>query len=471
MQPKRLGIPDIERYRESLGDSIIYVNDLPMETDNDHLRVIDLILTHYTEDYIPATRPADSPFMQEKKPSVWLKPPTGVAKFVVPRAWVIIRKNMTYKGTNVLRWLVDPHYRVTKEPQGPWLAVTELGLPRSYNSFCKNFDLIMKTWFDQVFSTKRVDEKDWYFHQFIEKYRDRIFVSALPIPNKMAFVRETNSTGDYGDTSVMTPAIDAVNTIASLRNVTGGLTPQKAENKTVKVIEHLAEFIVRHDRENSSKKSGTYRKHFCGASMSFSARGIITSAQNTEEMIDITNRYKEDAGLKYDEIYIPWGMGLELFKVHINAKLIRRGYTPMQISALYAKHTRYFSPLLAEIMDEVIAEHPLGKFPAIIQRNPSLKRGSTQQVGIAGVKKDPLDNSISISNLIITAMNADYDGDEENMYLCLDKRMYELTKPLQPHYGIRDVYRPRRYCNHVQIPKPSIATLASWESASAKGLL
>lgn len=471
MQPKRLSVPDLEAYRKRLGDEIIYVNDLPMETDTDHARVIDLILTHYTNDHLPATRPADSPFMKEKTPSVWLRPPEGVDKFVVPRVWIILRKNMTFKGTNVLRWLVDPHYRPTKEPQGPWLAVTELGLPRSYNSFYKNFDKIMDKWFDYVLSVRRPEEKDWYFKRFVEMYRSKIFVGALPIPNKMAFVRETNSTGDYGDTSVMTHAIDAVNTIASIKNVTGGLTQQKAENKTVKVIEHLAEFIIRHDRENSSKKSGTYRKHFCGASMSFSARAIITSAQNVESMIDITNRYSEDAGLHYSEIQIPWGMGLELFKVHINAKLIRRGYTPMEISELYARHTRYYSALLAEVMEEIILEHPLGKYPAIIQRNPSLKRGSTQQVGIALVKDDPMDNSIGISNLIITAMNADFDGDEENLYLCLDNRMYELTKPLQPHYGIRDVYRPRRYCNHVQIPKPSIATMASWENASASGML
>jgi hypothetical protein len=382
-----------------------------------------------------------------------------------------MRKAMTYKGTNVLRWLVDPLYRPTKEPMGPWLAVSDLGLQRSYNAFCKNFDRIMKAWFSYHLSLRHMEEKDRYFMRFVEKYRNLIFVTALPIPNKMAFVRETNSTGDYGDTSVMTHAIDAVNTIASLRNVTGGLTLRKAENKTVKVIEYLTEFITRHDRENSSKKSGTYRKHFCGASMSFSARGIITSSQNTEDMIDKNYRFNPDAGLKYDEIMIPWGMGMALFKEHITTKLIRRGYTPMEISGLYAKHTRYFSPLLKEVMAEVIKEHPLQKFPNLIQRNPSLKRGSTQQVGIAGVKDDPMDNSVSLSNLIITAMNADFDGDEENLYLCLDNRMYELTKPLQPHYGIRDVHRPRRYCNHVQIPKPSIATLASWESASARGML
>lgn len=407
MQPKRLGIPDIERYRKQLGNDIIYVNDLPMETDSDHLRVIDLIMTHYTEDYIPATRPADSPFMQDKKPSVWLRPPDGVDYFIVPRVWLIMRKNMTYKGTNVLRWLVDPLYRTPKEPMGPWLAVAELGIQRSYIAFYKNFDKIMNAWFGYYLSLKNMEIKDHYFMEFIKKYRNLIFVTALPIPNKMAFVRETNSTGDYGDTSVMTHAIDAVNTIASLRNVAGGLTLRKAENKTVKVIEHLAEFIVRHDRENSSKKSGTYRKHFCGASMSFSARAIITSAQNTEDMISKEYYFDPDAGLKYDEIYIPWGMGMELFKVHITTKLIRRGLTPLDISALYAKHTRYFSPLLKEIMEEVIKEHPLKKFPNLIQRNPSLKRGSTQQVAIAGVKDDPMDNSVSISNLIITAMNAD----------------------------------------------------------------
>lgn len=141
MQPKRFAVPDLERYLDSMKDEAIFVNDLPMETDSDHMRVIDLIMTHYKEDYIPATRPADSPFMQEKKPSVWLRPPDGVEKFMVPRVWLIMKKNMTYKGTNVLKWLVDPSYKTPKEPMGPWLAVPELGIQRSYNAFYKNLIL------------------------------------------------------------------------------------------------------------------------------------------------------------------------------------------------------------------------------------------------------------------------------------------------------------------------------------------
>lgn len=470
MQPKRLSIPNLEKYRKSLGDKVIYVNDLPMETEEDRAALMDLILTHYKEDYIPPTRPSESPFMMEKLPSVWIKPPKGVEYYVVPRAWLIMTKGMTYKSVNVMRWLCDPNYKVNKEPQGPWLAVADLNYPRSYNAFVKHFDEIMDTWFGYFNNLKKQALKDKWFQQWVRQYRDLIFVKALPIPNKMTFVRETNSTGDYGDISVMTHAIDAVNTVASLATVAGGLSVRKAESKTLRVLDSLGEFINNHISLNLSKKSGAYRKHYFGASMSFSSRAIITSAQNTADMICPINRYNEDAGLKFNEITIPWGVGLELFRVHISTRLIRRGYTPIEIGEMYAKHTRYRSDLLAELMEEIISDHPLGKFPCIIQRNPSLERGSTQQVGIASVKDDPMDNSYSISNLIITAMNADYDGDEENLYLVLDDKMYRLTKPLQPHYGIRSISRPRKYNNNVQIPKPSIATLSSWERATAEGI-
>lgn len=468
MDPQRFAIANLDAYCKSL-DDVVYVNDLPLETARDQEEVIGRIITHYNTDYIPATRPAESPFMQKKTPSVWLKPPEGVKYFIVPRAWVMLRKGMTFKSVNVLKWLTDPYYRPTKEPMGPWLMLVEAGVQRSYNYFIENFDRIMEIWFSYFRNLRRMEDKDLYFMQWVNMYKKNFFPAALPIPNKMAFVRETNATGDYGDVSVMTYAIDAVGTIASLGNISGKLTVRRAEAKAIKVVDSLGEYIVKHDKENSSKKSGIYRKHFCGASMSFSSRGIITSIQNTWAMVDKENPFSEHSGLKYDEIYIPWGMGMELFKIHISTKLTRRGYSPMQIARLYAEHTRYPSELLREIMDEVIREHPAGRFPCTFQRNPSLKRGSTQLLFIAGVKDDPRDNSISLSNLVITAPNADFDGDEMNLILCLDERMYNLASPLKPHFGVRDLYRPRQYCTHLQIPKPSIATLASWEKATASG--
>lgn len=472
MKPKRLAIADLDKYRKSLGDDVVYVNDLALETEEDQKNVIDRILTHYITDHIPAVKPADSPFMQKRKPSVWLRPPDGVKKYVVPRAWLMLRKGLTYKGVSVLRWLTDPLYRVNKDPMGPWLALVEAGVERSYSYFVDNFDFIMEIWFNYFLGLKRMEDKDRDFFVWVKMYKDVFFPDALPIPDRMAFVRETNSTGDYGDVGVMTPAIDAVATIASIGNMSGILTKRRAEAKTVKVIENLAEFISRHDKLNSSKKSGVYRKHFCGASMSFSSRTIITSIQNTPSMIlDKRNPYNVDYGLKYDEIHIPWGMGLELFKIHISVILQRRGYSPIDIANMYARHTRYPSDLLREVMNEVITSHPLGRFPCLVQRNPSLKRGSTQMLFITRVKDDPRDNSLSLSNLVITAPNADYDGDETNQYLCLDERMYSLAAPLQPHFGIRDLYAPRRYCNHMQIPKPSIATLSAWNAATACGLI
>lgn len=70
-------------------------------------------------------------------------------------------------------------------------------------------------------------------------------------------------------------------------------------------------------------------------------------------------------------------------------------------------HVNVYSPILHELIDDIIKDTPNGRGPAVIlQRNPSLMQGSAQLVYITKVKTNPEDTTVSMSDLIASAMNA-----------------------------------------------------------------
>jgi hypothetical protein len=100
--------------------------------------------------------------------------------------------------------------------------------------------------------------------------------------------------------------------------------------------------------------------------------------------------------------------------------------------------------------------------PCLLQRNPSLVRGSAQQFYITHVKPDPSINTISISVLCLAAPNADFDGDEMNCELILDSKEHDAFNKLAPHFGLLDTHKPFNVSSNVALPKPVISTIVSW---------
>ena len=210
--------------------------------------------------------------------------------------------------------------------------------------------------------------------------------------------KKQTATGKYAEIEKIGTAIDAVNTICSLKSRLELPSPQVEENAAVKAILNLVDFYGRQIKEVQGKKEGFWRKLIFGTRMPFSGRAVITSLTEVHD---------------YDELHIPWGLFIVMYRFHIENKLYKRGYTPNQAKGFISRCIREWNPEMREIIDELIEESPYathsGKkgLPVIFNRNPSLLLSSIQHFLLTEIKNDVTDNSISMSVLVLSGMNAD----------------------------------------------------------------
>lgn len=151
-----------------------------------------------------------------------------------------------------------------------------------------------------------------------------------------------------------------------------------------------------------------------------------------------------------------------VFKLHLTNKLLRRGMTPNEAMSFLYEHTLKYHPLLDELFKELLSESPYGGFPVLLNRNPSLKRGSIQMMRVTKIKTDPQINTISMSVLALKAPNADFDGDQLNGMLILDLETAKRLERLQPHHNVLDLQKPRALSRDIALPAPVLATISNW---------
>jgi hypothetical protein len=320
---------------------------------------------------------------------LWIRAPEGL-HFIVPACWEALSSVMSESGCNMLSWLCNPKYEPPGKVPMTLRRLEEAGVERGLKYFYDNFDNIMEIFFQPI-GNRLIPEKHLEMQQYIRQNRDRIFCTHLPMPSKVGFVIESNTSGVYADKS-MAIAIDAMHTITSVDTAITPMAQWRREAKVTTAIEKLALFYRTYVRDIISGKTGALRKHVFGGRVHFSARAVISSLACEH---------------RYDELHIPWSLSLQLLRVHITSKLLKRDYTPVQIDYLFTTYALQYNQLLSDIMDELIAEAPHIGLPVIFQRNPSLAKGSAQLLYVTQVKKDPSINTISFSVLCLKAPNAD----------------------------------------------------------------
>lgn len=321
--------------------------------------------------------------------TLWIECPKGVTALINPAVWTILSNSFTTSGCNILEWLCNPQYQPPGNVPEILSRVEALELPRGYNAFHDHFDEIMEVLFRNKIpkGVIRQQEDLWLF---IQQNRDKIFSKYLPIPSKIGFILESNSVISYADLT-MTLAIDALKTIASIENSVKPLTQRGRESRTLKAITQLSKYYVEFAGSTLSGKPGIFRKHVFGGRPHWTGRAVITSISEPHD---------------YEELHLPWSLAVQLFKVHLSNKLLKRGYTPLEIQRLYAQYTNAYHPVLDELFKELIKEAPNGLgIPCIFQRNPSLARASAQRFYIRKVKTDPEINSVSLSVLVLSGPN------------------------------------------------------------------
>ncbi len=92
---------------------------------------------------------------------------------------------------------------------------------------------------------------------------------------------------------------------------------------------------------------------------------------------------------------------------------------------------------------------------------PSLEQGSLILVYITRFKKDPNDKTTSNSTLLAKIFSGDYDGDEMNNFLPLDKKLWRLLLSFEAHHSVIGHGKPHGVHGRVTLTDPGIALFSN----------
>jgi DNA-directed RNA polymerase subunit beta' len=139
-------------------------------------------------------------------------------------------------------------------------------------------------------------------------------------------------------------------------------------------------------------KQGRFRQNLLGKRVDYSGRSVIVAGPN----------------LKLHQCGLPKLMALELFKPFIMSRLVER--KSVQNIKAAKKHVDSMVPEVWDVLEEVIAEHPV-----LLNRAPTLHR-----LGIQAFEPVLVEGkAIQVHPLVCHAFNADFDGDQMAVHLPL----------------------------------------------------
>lgn len=391
----------------------LIINDILNTTAQDREYIDRLIMTTYSSDMVsilPSCKcgvtkgeysrtmiceqcktPVTASIENTIEPLVWFRKPIGVEKLLSPIIWIMLEDRFSKGKYSILRWLTDTSYSPIAHVNKPTALLSKMeedGIKRGYNYFVQNFFKII----DYLLNLKDFKPKRGtvdYLPMLLEANKDVLFSDYIPLLNKSLLIIEKTSFATYIDTTVPM-ALDAIEMLVSIDKDFHDQTGPIKENRTARAMYMLScRFFHTYFKNIVSKKSGLLRHYLGGSRFDFSARAVISS---------ITDEHR------YDDIEIPWGVGLVIFRPMLINKLIKKNNMLINDAiGMLLSHTGIYHPLLDQYLREIIAETKEGRYPVIINRFPSLLQGSIQKVYIPRVKTDPSDLTLGLSILITSA--------------------------------------------------------------------
>jgi hypothetical protein len=452
---------------DQLRELPIIINDVVDNTEEDKERIKEMITTRYNGDMItllPSCRcgmvkgefsvgvrcnycgtTVSSSLEDEIQSSIWFAAPDGVHKLINPHVLLMLKNRFKKSGFSVIQWICDNTYRSTTNQPPVIEKLIASGMVRGYNNFVENYESILEYLFSMKEFQLPKGETD-YLKILLAKAGRTVFSDYMPLPNKSILIIEKTNVGTYVD-PIIVEGVDAIRMLVSIDNNYYNQQPKAKENRTIKALFKFSDFYEMFYKSNVGSKEGQFRRHIYGSRTNFSCRAVVSSLTGTHA---------------YDEIHVPWGIGITAFRFQLKNKLMKLGMDNNSAIGMLNAHVNKFHPLLNEMLKEFIRECPFKGIPTLIARNPSLKQGSVQSVYVTVFKTDPTDTTIGISILIVKACNADFDGDEMNVSIAVDNYMAKKWEPLRPIHNILELSAPGKISGNIAIPKPLIATTSNW---------
>jgi len=387
----------------------ILANDFDVRVEDERKALNDLIYAHYEGDSLSTfpscdcgalkgmynegitcsvcNTPVQAVTERPLESLVWLESPKGVGPFISPIVWIILSKSLTYDKVNLLEYMTTPTSAIHGTPHKKVQEFLNLNIERGINYFHAHFDEIMQILYHHKILKGQADD----IMTLVKDYRECVFTYHLPLPSKLGMITERTEVNSYTDMAILS-AINAMRTITSAIYSPVPHSNRVMQARAMQANAMLADYHEQFMKDSLGTKEGLARSHMFASRLHFTFRTVIVSLSDNHE---------------YDELHIPWSVGLMVLKLHLYSKMIKRGLSPKECNALFYGSIVVYNPFLDELIEELISESPYGGIPCTFGRNPTLVRGSIQMLRITKVKKNPEINSTSLSVNILKSFNAD----------------------------------------------------------------
>lgn len=189
-------------------------------------------------------------------------------------------------------------------------------------------------------------------------------------------------------------------------------------NDFVKGMQDNVDTIMRFITKNVlGQKTGVLRKEVLGMRINHSARSVITP---------LTGNYE------IDDIAIPYKVAVELYKYQIiNILTKTKNINYNAALRIHELASLKFNKEVYLILN-LLLKKTKGGLKVLLNRNPTISVGSIMLLNVKIIKEDITDDTISISNNLLSPYAADYDGDVLNLIAIHDNLLKESFSMLSP---------------------------------------
>jgi hypothetical protein len=290
--------------------------------------------------------------------NTWLSIPPVLKGVLHPIVYIVLSHWMSRKGgSNYLDVIIDPSEELPPE-------LTGIVLGRGHNYLYDNFDELMQHFLHYF---RNVDKRPGsvkklnadYIEQFISNYRSVMFCTKLPVMSSVLHSITSSDGGaksrQYADGSLQV-IMDAATDLQHVEKTTMRTRPKAVSETVHRIYKSYITYIIDIAKTRLSSKNSLIRGHMLGTRLHFSLRTVIIPHRD-----------------RYDELYFPWGVAVNLLKLHIIGRLVRNhDMTIGEASVCHVNSLQKYNPLIDTIVKDLIQEckPDFPGLPILFNRNP-----------------------------------------------------------------------------------------------------
>jgi hypothetical protein len=333
----------------------------------------------------------ESNLFGEIRNDAWLEVPSSIKGVLNPQVFRILSDWIgNVSKQPILKLILN--MQLPNEPiiNTPFLA----GM--GFNWFYDNFESVI-TFFLSSHPTPTGRANANAIKLFLEKTGSAIWCTKLPILSKLIQpITRKNKNVRYADPDIE----NLMKSIFTLRSVLLAEKMMKFSTDHIdrnffRVYEEFINYTDNILKKKLPKKPSIFRKHVFGSRSHCSCRSVA---------VPITDPHDSD------EVYLPWKLGIMVYKYHILSVLSNKFNMPV-----FKAYNRIMDAIniydhdIDLIMQQLIEECPYKGLPILMNRNPSLRTASIQLLFVTRIKpalkEDPLTRPIDIKSQMIDFSN------------------------------------------------------------------